>query len=153
MPGSGKSTWAKQYQRQNPNVEIVSSDDIREKLNGNAADQSNPKLVWAEYLKEIIAHEKGENVTVIGDSTNLTNHFRSYYAKEAKAHYDKLILIMFDVPYDVCLSRNLSRTERVVPVQAMETLKKEYEPLNEEAAAHYDEIYIVNKDGESTKAK
>ena len=143
MPGSGKSTWAKRYQRQNPNVEIVSSDEIRSELNGDAGDQSNPRLIWAEYLRRIKLHEKGEEVTVIGDSTNLTNYFRTYYAEEAAPHYDK----------KVCLQRNNARTERVVPPQAMEALRKEYEPLSEEAASLYDEIYVVDENGQAKRIK
>ena len=153
MPGSGKSTWAKRYQRQNPNVEIVSSDEIRSELNGDAGDQSNPRLIWAEYLRRIKLHEKGEEVTVIGDSTNLTNYFRTYYAEEAAPHYDKKVLVVFDVSYEVCLQRNNARTERVVPPQAMEALRKEYEPLSEEAASLYDEIYVVDENGQSKRIK
>ena len=34
MIGSGKSTWAKQFARDNPNTKIVSGDDLREMLAG-----------------------------------------------------------------------------------------------------------------------
>lgn len=153
MPGSGKSTWAKKYQSEHPNVEIVASDDIREKLNGDAGDQSNPTLVWDEFKREILCHEKGEDVTVIGDSTNLSNHFRILYADLARAHYDKLMLVWFDVPYSISLERNLSRQGRVVPIEAMEHLKKEYEPISEETCSRYDEIYSVDENGVTTRIK
>ncbi|HBS02976.1 MAG TPA: hypothetical protein DEA63_03845 [Firmicutes bacterium] len=153
MPGSGKSSWAKKYQNEHSNVEIVASDDIREKLNGDAGDQSNPKLIWEEFKRQILAHEKGEDITVIGDSTNLSNYFRIYYANLAEAHYDKLVLVWFDVPYPVSLERNLSRKGRVVPIEAMERLKKEYEPLSEEACSRYEEIYSVDERGITTRIK
>ena len=92
-------------------------------------------------------------VTVIGDSTNLTNYFRTYYAEEAAPHYDKKVLVVFDVSYEVCLQRNNARTERVVPPQAMEALRKEYEPLSEEAASLYDEIYVVDENGQAKRIK
>ena len=153
MPGSGKSTWAKKYQNEHPNVEIVASDDIREKLNGDASNQSNPTLVWNEFKRQILAHKKGENITVIGDSTNLSNFFRIHYAELAKGCYDKLVLVWFDVPYPISLERNLSRQGRVVPLEAMERLKKEYEPLSEEACSHYEEIYSVDETGTTTRIK
>ena len=154
MPGSGKSTWAHLYQKEHENVVIVSSDDIREQLNGDPSDVSNDANVWIEYRRQIIDYAKEENITVIGDSTNLANKYRIYYAQEAAPLYDKLILVRFDVPYEVCQKRNLGRFPgRVVPEFAMTSLKGEYEDPSPEAIALYDEVLVVDEHGATTRIK
>ncbi len=154
LPGSGKSTWAHLYQKEHDNVVIVSSDSIREQLNGDASDVSNDSNVWIEYRRQIVDYAKDDDITVIGDSTNLSNKYRIYYAEEAAPLYDKLILVRFDVPYEVCQKRNLGRFPgRVVPEFAMKSLKKEYEEPSKEALDHYNEVYIVDENGMTTRVK
>ena len=154
MPGSGKSTWANAYKQSHENVIIVSSDDIREMLTGDAGNVSEDKKVWPEYLRQIKEASKIDGITVIGDSTNLSNHFRIYYADVARPLYDKLVLINFDVPYEVCQQRNISRYPgRVVPDFAMELLRKEYEKPSEEALERYDEVYEVDESGSTKRNK
>jgi predicted kinase len=53
IPGSGKSTWAKKYQKEHANTFIVSSDDIRYEFFGKANDFRNEPLVWDTFLKRI----------------------------------------------------------------------------------------------------
>ncbi len=154
MPGSGKSTWAHLYQKEHDNVIIVSSDDIREMLNGDASDVSNDENVWIEYRRQIIEAAEEEDVTVIGDSTNLSNKYRIYYANEAAPLYDKLVLVRFDVPYEVCQQRNLGRFPgRVVPESAMASLRGEYEDPSEDALRLYDEVYVVDESGVTSRVK
>lgn len=154
MPGSGKSTWAHLYQKEHENVVIVSSDDIREQLNGDPSDVSNDANVWIEYRRQIIDYAKEENVTVIADSTNLSNKYRIYYAKEAAPLYDKLILVRFDVSYEVCQKRNLGRFPgRVVPEFAMKSLREEYEDPSKEALSLYDQVFVVDEHGGTTRIK
>lgn len=154
MPGSGKSTWANQYKKEHENVIIVSSDDIRERLNGDASDVSNDKNVWIEYSRLIEESSKIQDVTVIGDSTNLSNHYRCFYAEKAAPLYDKLVLVIFDVPYEVCQKRNIGRYPgRVVPEFAMESLRKEYEDPSEDALSRYHEVYVVDESGKTTRKK
>lgn len=133
---------------------IVSSDAIREQLNGDASDVSNDVNVWEEYRRQILEYANEEDITVIADSTNLSNKYRIYYAQEAAPLYHKLILVRFDVPYEVCQKRNLGRFPgRVVPEFAMKSLRKEYEEPNKEALDLYHEVYIVDESGMTTRMK
>ncbi len=148
MPGSGKSTWAKAYQASHPNTVIVSSDAIREQLSGKASNMNHEKEVWPEFLRQVTLSEKGQSITIIGDSTNLTNAYRSYYAEKARPHFDKLVLVAIDVPYEVCQIRNKQRTpDHVVPDHAMERMLKEFEPLSEQVKKQFDEIIVLDESG------
>ena len=40
MPGSGKSTWAKNYQSEHPHTLVISSDQIRYEITGSLTDFS-----------------------------------------------------------------------------------------------------------------
>ncbi len=147
IPGSGKSTWAKEYQKTHENVVIVSSDEIRRKLFGSIKCFNDEPLVWKTYLEEINAHSgKGKTVTVIADATNLQNKYRRYY-REMTPEFDKHILVYFNIPYDICLIQNQMRDpERVVPFEGMERLKEEMEEITPEIKALYDEYIELGPD-------
>lgn len=112
IPGSGKSTWAREYQSAHSNTYIVSSDEIRLELLGSPSNFSNEKLIWATFVKRLNAYaEKSDNLTVIADATNLQNKYRLYYL-EATPHFDRHVLVVFRVPYQVCLVQNKMRSKR-----------------------------------------
>lgn len=154
IPGSGKSTWADKYQREHPNTHIVASDDVRTKVSGAAQCFDNEQKVWKTFLQDINAFaEKEEDVTVIGDATNLTNHFRRYY-REATPNFDHHILVVFDIPIEICERQNKMRQPgRIVPDYAMKKLEAEFEKLDEETLAVYDEVYVIDQTYTATKAK
>jgi predicted kinase len=145
IPGSGKSTWARQYQKSHPNTFIVSSDEIRVQLFGKVNDFSNEALVWKTYLDTINHYaDTMDEVTVIADATNLQNKYRQYY-RDNTPHFDKHVLILFDIPYAICLIQNKMRAgDRIVPEAAMERLKAEMEPPSPEVLASYDEYIVIN---------
>jgi predicted kinase len=153
IPGSGKSTWAKKYQKEHSNTFIVSSDEIRLQLFGKVNDFSHEPIVWKTFLEQInyYANEFSE-VTVIADATNLQNKYRKLYF-ESTPKFEKHILVRLDIPYDICLIQNKMREkERIVPLDAMERMKLEMEEPSEEVLHMYDD-YIVVKDFISSKAK
>lgn len=109
---------------------------------------NHEKEVWPEFLRQATRAEKGQDITIIGDSTNLTNGYRSYYAEKARPHFDKLILVAFDVPYGLCQIRNKQRTpDHVVPDHAMERMLKEFEPISDQVKEQFDEIIILDENG------
>lgn len=93
IPGSGKSTWAKKYQKEHANSFIVSSDDIRMEFFGAVNDFRDEKRVWDTFLKRINDYADSSNeITVIADATNLQNKYRRMYA-ELTPHFEKHVLI------------------------------------------------------------
>ena len=109
--GCGKSTRAESFWSSDK-YEIVSSDEIREELYGDAAIQRNPREVFEimhwrtiEYLKE--------GTHVIYDATNLTyKNRKSILDKVSSLAY--CVAMIVATPLDTILEQNRSR-ERVVP--------------------------------------
>ena len=144
IPGAGKSTWAKQFKNEYPNTFIVASDEIRKERFGAVNNFQHEKEVWEIFLSTINHYaETMEDVTVIGDATNLENRFREYYFKNTPL-FDKHILVLFDVPYEVCLIQNQMRSsDRIVPLQAMERMKSQLEFPSPEVLQMYDQYILV----------
>lgn len=154
MPGAGKSTWAKHYVSTHPEAIIVSSDEIRVKKFGSASVVSHDDLVWPEFQRELEEGLKEDGKTVIADSTNLSNKYRIQYARSMASFADRKILIYFSVSYETCCRRNQMRAaDRVVPAEAMERLKAEWEPLSDETMDAYDEVIQIDEDLKEKKLK
>lgn len=154
IPGSGKSTWAKLYQKVHPNTFIVSSDEIRRRLTGNLQSFSKEDEVWETYLKEINVYaDQYKDVTVIGDATNLQNKYRKYYLEQTP-NFDRHVLVLFNIPYEICLIQNKLRPkDKIVPPEGMESLRKEYEIPSQEVIDLYDEYRVIGPNFVSNKVK
>jgi predicted kinase len=144
IPGSGKSTWAKKYQKEHANSFIVSSDDIRMEFFGAVNDFRDEKRVWDTFLKRINDYADSSNeITVIADATNLQNKYRRMYA-ELTPHFEKHVLIRFDIPYSICLLQNQMREQsKIVPEDAMKRLLDEMEEPDQATLAFYNEYHII----------
>lgn len=153
IPGSGKSTWARAYQAEHPNTHIVSSDELRKKHFGAVNNFHHEKKLWDLFLEGLNSFDKEEDVTVIADATNLTNAYRRYYC-ENTPNYEKHILVVFNIPFEVCKIQNEMRTnDRIVPPEALERLRKEFERPDDETMDLFDEVIIVGKSYVSEKVK
>ena len=145
IPGSGKSTWAKNYQRSHPHTYIVASDDVRRRVSGGVQNFQNEPLVWETFLKELNEHADEKNCTVIADATNLQNRYRRYYC-EMTPKYDRHILVLFDIPFEICMKQNKLRpADRIVDDQAMLSLQAEFEIPTKEIIDLYDEYIVVDR--------
>lgn len=118
-PGSGKSTFVSDLVKHDPDAVVISGDDIRAELYGNADIQGNYTEIHDRML-EILEENVGR--TVILDGT----HYRTAYRKEAIAMlnsygYNKISAIVVDRPLEVCLSQNASRS-RNVPEHVIERM-------------------------------
>lgn len=146
VPGAGKSTWARNYELLNreEKVFIVSSDEIRKELGGSYQYFKEEAKVWQLFLDRANEYSNQyDDVTVILDSTNLTNKYRKMYF-EKTPNFDKHVLVYFDVSFEKACERNLSRDEKkVVPEHAMVHLYKELEPVDQETINIYDEYIEI----------
>lgn len=146
LPGSGKSTWSRQYKRLHPSAKIVSSDEIRKEFFGTTANFSDEARVWSTFLDRLKRFGKQEGAIVIADSTNLNNHYRRYYV-DSTPEYDHHVLVMFDIPAADCELLNDQRTgDRRLPLEAMKRLESQFEPLDEETEKAFDEVVRVGPD-------
>ena len=141
MPGSGKSTWAKQYQKEHPHTLIVSSDDIRYELTGQLQDFSRQKEVWELFSLRIHEYAKQyDDVTVILDALNDLNVLREKYVKE-NPEFDKYKLVLFPRTLEQIRFYNKQRNKScVVPDDQLEILVNKWEEPSDEIIKLFDEI-------------
>lgn len=121
LPGSGKSTKAKEIVEQNGNTILISTDAIRAEF-GDINDQSKNNEVYELYYKR--AEESlREGKDIILDATNTTVKSRRVAIERLKKHVTYIEAHYFNVNYWTSLSRNYKR-ERFVPEHVIERMYK-----------------------------
>jgi predicted kinase len=144
VPGSGKTTLAQSLIKKG--FECLCADDIRQELYGNAAEQGDPKAVFAIFFERLEALlEAGKEIVI--DNINIKfDHRQQIIERAQKAKYTDIQLWVLDVPLAVCLERNKKR-ERKVPedviTNSFNTLNRHGKPKNEEGQV------VIVKAGES----
>lgn len=141
VPAAGKSTWAKKYQEEHPNVYIISSDDVRMEItHGNYQDHSKQKEVWETFERRI--HEyanKGDDITVILDALNDVNEVRLKYLSTTP-EYDNKVLVLFPSSLEKSIKYNDQRIwPNKVPEDILISLNKKFEAPSPEV------LNLVNK--------
>ncbi len=112
LPGSGKSTIAKEIADKNPNTIILSSDTYRETLCGDVTDQSKNELVFNTLYRDLMFYlMQGKNC--IFDATNVTMKDRKRVLEVVKNLAVNKIAYFVDTPHDECWERDKNR-ERTV---------------------------------------
>ena len=144
MPGSGKSTWAKNYQKEHPHTLIVSSDDIRYELTGQMQDFSRQKEVWELFSLRIHEYaKKFDDVTVILDALNDLNLLRRKYVND-NHEFDKYILVLFPRTLEQIRYYNKQRNEcSIVPDDQLEILVNKWEEPSQDIINLFNEIIEV----------
>ena len=130
VPGSGKSTYAKNKVNSDSNVVWLSSDATRERLYGDASCQDNPGKVFEIMQKEAVeALERGFDV--IYDATNVTRKARASILNQVPKYVQKCCIVIW-APIDICIERDKAR-ERTVGKEVIDKMLKRFE------APFYDE--------------
>jgi predicted kinase len=117
IPGSGKSTWAREIARLRQYV-VVCTDGIRADLYGDEAIQGDWQAIWQQVLAQwregVEAICRGELAGVIYDATNARRrHRREAIAAARQVGFTSITLVWFDVPLSVALERNRGRSRQV----------------------------------------
>ena len=145
FPASGKTTWAKKYEKTHKNTVILNSDDIRmEVTNGDYHDHTRQKEVWELFEKRIHEYGAKENITLILDALNDTNEVRLKYLATTP-EFDRKVLVLFPLNPERSQKFNHERDENVrVPEEIMVGLINKFEEPNEEVLSYIDELrYII----------
>lgn len=114
--GCGKSTFANRHFGP---ADIVSSDQARELVSGDADDQAATGDAFGLLRYLVDKRAKRRRFTVV-DATNTTRRERARLLGVARRHDLPAVLIAFDLPLDVCRRRAAERTERQVPADIVE---------------------------------
>jgi predicted kinase len=145
IAGCGKSTFAEKHFLP---TQIVSSDECRARICDDATNQEVTGHAF-ELWRLIIRKRLLLGRLTIADATNLERGDRMWLQKAAHYYNFFSAIILFDIPLEICLSRNAAR-KRVVPEDAVirqynffqETLKS----IKNEG---FDSVFILNKTDQS----
>lgn len=130
VPGSGKTTYAKEYMQSNINVIHLSSDGIRQELYGDESTQGNPNEVFSLMQSRAVeALNNGQNV--IYDATNITRKDRSGILSLCPKFVNIEVHIIWS-PIETCIERDAVR-ERTVGKDIIDRMLKRFQ------APYYDE--------------
>jgi predicted kinase len=120
LPGSGKSTWARQLITENPQRLLISTDAIRANLFGGEIIQGDWLLVWQEvesqFRTAVAKISSGKAKAAIYDATNVVRKSRREAIALARTTgFTHITGVWFDLPLEVCLQRNQQRDRQVPP--------------------------------------
>jgi predicted kinase len=102
----------------------ICPDDIRKKVTGDAADQSQNEAVW-QQAQDMMTTALSNCETVVMDATFTKEHVRKHYIDVANTHNAESIEVyVFPIDIDDALKRNASR-ERVVPEEVIKNMYSE----------------------------
>lgn len=133
LPGSGKSTWAKQWVEEDPENRLrVNRDNIRwilfkqYYLSPDAHGTTQEKEAHVTHVQNNMVH-KGlrEGKQVVVDNTNLDPRVFREFGKIATQYGAHLTNKDFPVDIEECIRRNNAR-DRVVPEHAIRGMMKNY---------------------------
>ena len=144
VPGSGKTTWANEYAASTNGI-VVSSDDVRVDLWGDASIQKEQNKVFAEVHRRVIEGLKAKK-TVIMDATNLHAKWRKALIRDmrsaTKMDFRCICAVIATLP-EVCIARQEQR-DRKVPAEVIRRYVTQFQvPFYNEG---WDDIWIVKGD-------
>lgn len=146
IPGSGKSTYAKQLLEKNSEWKYVSRDEIRyEYVTDQEHYFDHEYDVYKEFCNRIDMHLlNGE--TVIADATHINKGSRDKLLRTLTAPIDSKFAVVIKTPFEVCVERNKKREGITrVPDEAMLRMWHKFSPPNK-VCEDFD--VIVTVDGE-----
>lgn len=115
LPGSGKSTYAKQH----PECVVISSDEVRKELYGDEAIQGDGAKVF-EIVNCRVEEALDQGFNVIYDATNVASKTRKNIVNRFNAIH---ICVFVNTSIEECLRRNANRS-RNVPQEVIERMAK-----------------------------
>ena len=142
IPGSGKSTWAKNHQKE-LNYEILSSDDLRVELFNDVNFQGDNAQVFNVLAKRTLEKLKS-GINVCYDATNINIKSRKGILSKVNDLKDvSKVAIVFRTSINDCLKNNSSR-ERKVPENVIYSFVSRFEiPFKGEG---FDHIILQGED-------
>lgn len=143
LPGSGKSTYAKQYLADHiENTVWCSSDRIRKELYGDENIQGNPQTVF-EHLHNKVGMYLHKGYDVIYDATNVTRKNRRTVINKFNNIADIEAHIVW-APYNECVARDKERVRSVGEDVIRKFLYRWQSPNYDEGFKFIDVIYNCN---------
>lgn len=109
LPGSGKSTWARQFIADNRGWVRVNKDTLRSMIVYHRKDED----LICQFRDTIIIHAFIDKKNVIVDDTNFHPKHERALRSIADAHGAEFEVKVFDTPIEDCIKNDLKRPESV----------------------------------------
>ena len=113
--GAGKSTFAARHFLPS---EVLSSDAMRGMVADDPNDQTATDAAF-ELLHAALALRLARGRLTVVDATNVEHWARERLLAVARRYRRPAAAIVFDLPVEVCLERNVARLDRRVPAAAV----------------------------------
>ena len=126
IPGSGKTTWAKNYISKNPDFVHLSSDAIRAELYGDENIQGNPVEVFTLMQKKAV-ESLNAGYNVVYDATSMTRKDRAGIISMCPKFTHIQCNIIW-APIETCIERDTTR-ERTVGKEVIDRMLKRFQPV------------------------
>lgn len=124
IPGSGKTTYAREYIKQNANVVHLSSDAIRQEFYGDENIQGNPVDVFTLMQKRAV-EALNNGYDVIYDATNITRKDRASIIGVCPK-FVKIECHIIWAPIETCIERDSTR-KRTVGKEVIDRMLKRFQ--------------------------
>lgn len=144
LPGSGKSTYAKETLLDlHPDWEYVSRDEVRyEYVTDQEHYFDHESEVYKEFINRLEMHLLNEK-TVIADATHISVGSRRKLIYNLKVKPDKIIAVVMMTPFDETMRRNATREGITrVPDDLMYRMKNRYQKPNPHIEPFDQVVYI-----------
>lgn len=148
-PGSGKSTWAREYVLKTPGFFVITRDDLRATIIGNSARNEYKFSKQKESIVTDMQFSTVKDILYRGDSvkgvivadTNLKESTRAKWESFAKEFGWQIEYKLFDVSWTELLSRNFFRGDKAVPKEVLRSMyvnmcKYQGKPIYEGTPGH-----------------
>ncbi len=112
IPASGKSTWAKDYVRRNPDWVRVNRDDFRLMLKDAQLCENKIEDMITALVKDTIGKALSKRLNVLVDNTNLKQKYITDIAETFKYQAD-IDYRVFDISLEKAIERDNAREAKV----------------------------------------
>ena len=140
LPAAGKTTFAKKFVIDNPDVIRISADDVRKELYGSEDIRGDSYKIYSVILDKMTRCLDNDK-SFIYDGTNMLKAYRLDYLCEFKDYDVDRIIIKFPMDKVRCLARFFARN-RKIPFESV----SKYYTMNEEPPTldeGWDRIYTL----------
>ena len=124
IPCSGKSTWVSKFIEDNDEHIVISRDDIRrDRFNTQYDPKIEPEVFAIEYNMVLNALQSGKCIII--DDCNVNKKTLEGWRTLAKKYKYRFQIKFMRISLEKALSRNKSRTERIVPESIIRSMYKQ----------------------------
>ena len=128
LPASGKSSFAKEYIKENPTYLIVSRDAFRYMFKDQGFCEPKIEKLITDIEIEVIKQSLLKGFSVIVDDTNLKLKTINKFIKRLSSYSSIISFKLFDVSADECIERD-SKRERSVGVDVIRRMENDFNNL------------------------